>query len=161
MSMAGVNPAAAGGPVGGNSMMMMSDGSPAIPGNGSSAEQTKMLLNTYIYEYFLKMGMHDVARSLSKQPDKFAINVAQKQSPGQRKGGMDGNDADHMDIDSKMDIPDDLPRPSCPNSSPQGTAFLVEWFGIFMDIFQAASRKGNAGPAQQYLMHAQVSTMRT
>jgi hypothetical protein len=146
--MAAVNPAAAGGPVGGGNMMMLSDGSPAMA-NGSS-DQTKTLLNTYIYEYFLKNGMHDVARSLSQQPEKFKINVAQKQSPGQRK-----DDSDAMDIDSKMDIPDDLPRPQCPNSSP-GTAFLVEWFGIFYDIFQASARKGSAGPAQQYLMHAQV-----
>jgi hypothetical protein len=155
MSMAGVNPAAAGGPVGGGNMMMINDGSPAMA-NGSS-DQTRNLLNTYIYEYFIKIGMYDIARSLSQQSEKFKINVAQKQSPGQRKGGIDGNDADAMDVDNKMDIPEDLPRPSCPNSSP-GTAFLVEWFGIFYDIFQASSRKGSAGPAQQYLMHAQVST---
>jgi hypothetical protein len=134
-------------------MMMINDGSPAMM-NGSS-DQTRNLLNTYIYEYFLKIGMHDVARTLSQQQDKFKINIAQKPSPGQRKGGMDG-DADPMDVDNKLDIPDDLPKPSCPNSSP-GTAFLLEWFGIFYDIFQASARKGSAGPAQQYLIHAQVS----
>ena len=155
--MAGVNPAAAGGPVGGGNMMMMGDGSPAMPSNGGS-EQTRVLLNTYIYEYFLKIGMHDVARMLSSQPDKFKIQAAQKPSPGQRKGEVNGVDSDPMDID-KMDLPDDLPRPQLPSNSAQGAAFLVEWFGIFWDIFHA-SRKGGAGPAQQYLMHAQVRIIR-
>jgi len=152
MSMAGVNPAAAGGPVGGG-MMMMPDGSPAQ--SAMPSDQTRAMLNTYIYEYFLKIGMHDVARTLSQQPEKFKIQVATKQSPGRRKDGeANGVEGDAMDVDSKMDIPDDLPRPAFSSSSPQGTGFLLEWFGIFFDIYHA-SRKGSAGPAQQYLMHAQ------
>ena len=160
MNMAAVNPGAAGGPVGGN-MMMMNSGSPANQMNISSAqaEQLKLQLNTYIYEYLLKIGMYDVARQLNQQSDKFKIRLGPKPSPGQRKNGeVNGLDGDAMDMDMDK-IPDDIPRPECPQSDPHGFGFLFEWFGIFSDILQAArpQNKGNMGAAAQYLNYTQVS----
>jgi hypothetical protein len=156
--MAAVNPAVAGGPVGGGNMMMAAD-----PGASAqikaSAEHGKAVLNTYIYEYFLRLGLHDVARLITQQQDKFKLNVKPKQSPGRRKDGdANGTDADTMDVD-KFDIPDDLPVPQNIDMNSPGEGYLVEWFGIFMDLFAAANTRQKVnmgGPAHQYLVHAQV-----
>lgn len=156
--MAAVNPAATGGPVGGGNAMMMMGGvdanMPAIAGS----EETKVRLNTYIYEYVLKLGLHDAARALNSQQDKFKIDSKPKQSPGRRKDGeANGVDSDAMDVD-KFDIPNDLPLPNI-DMSPQGEGFLIEWFSIFSDLFAASSKskQGVNNPATQYLMTAQVS----
>lgn len=156
--MATVNPAAAGGPVGGNMMMMGADGMPNMQVS-AEAEETRIRFNTYIYEYVLRLGLHDAARALSQSQDKFKIKTKAKQSPGRRKDGeANGVDGDAMDVD-KFDIPDDLPMPDVHTPPGQGEGFLVEWFGIFNDLFLAASKPKQMGvtPAHQYLMHAQVS----
>jgi len=169
MNMAGMNPAAvAGGPVGGGGMMMMNNGSPAMQANtGSmSPEQLKAHLNTYIYEYFLKQGHYDIARSLLRE-DKFEIRTKPpvKQSPGRRKDAeVNGVDVDAMDTDVKDDIPDDLPRPFTAESSTAGGSFLYDWFCIFSDLFAAHSRSskmqgaqgGSMGTAAQYLLQHHV-----
>lgn len=149
-----MNPAQAGGPVGGN-MMMMADAGGAVQAGGT--EKTRVQLNTYIYEYFLKIGLHDVARALHQQQDKFKIMTKPKQSPGRRKDGeANGVEPDAMDVD-KFDIPDDLPLPDTAIHL-QGDGFLVDWFSIFSDLFVASriTNKNSMGPSQQYLMHAQV-----
>ncbi len=166
MNMAGMNPpATAGGPVGG--AMMMNNGSPAMQVNTSpSPDQVKAQLNTYIYEYFLKLGLYDHARRLVNE-DKFEIRTkpAVKQSPGRRKDGeVNGVDADAMDTDVRDDIPDDLPRPMHAAENTPGIGFLFEWFSIFSDLFTAHQRSSkmqggqsaNMGPAAQYLMQHQV-----
>lgn len=148
--------------MGGAGMMMMNNGSPAmVPNMENPPENMKIQLNTYIYEYLLKTGLHDVARTLSREGEKFKIRTASKQSPGRKKDNeVNGVDTDAMDLDST--IPDDLPRPLCPESSAQGSGFLFEWFSIFSDIFAANSKKGNnMGPAAQYLLHHQVRTAGT
>ena len=158
MNAMGVN-AGAGGPVGGAGMMMMNNGSPANqPSMDATPEHMKAQLNTYIYEYILKLGLHDVARAMAREGDKFKIRTASKQSPGRKKDGEVNGVDDAMDLDMGIPIPDDIPRPSCPDSNPGGSGFLYEWFSIFSDIFSAHSKKGtNMGPAAQYLMHHQVS----
>jgi hypothetical protein len=155
-------PGPAGGPVqvGGN-MMMMNSGSPAqqLGQNQAQLENVKTQLNTYIYEYLLKIGMYDIARQLHQQQDKFKLRLAAKPSPGQRKNGeVNGVDGNAMDMDLKMDIPDDIPRPECPESDPHGHGFLFEWFGIFSDMLIAArpQNKGNMTAAAQYLSYTQV-----
>jgi hypothetical protein len=168
MNMAGMNPAvmAAGGPVGGG-MIMMNNGSPATQVNvGNSPEQVKAQLNTYIYEYFLKLGHYDIARSLLRE-EKFELRTKPpvKQSPGRRKDAeVNGVDGDSMDTDAKDDIPDDLPRPMhVGDASTPGVGFLFEWFSIFSDLFTAhrsskmqGGQGGNMGTAAQYLMQHQV-----
>ncbi|KIW15487.1 hypothetical protein PV08_05533 [Exophiala spinifera] len=169
--MAGMNPpAVAGGPVGGG--MMMNNGSPAMQVNTSpSPDQVKAQLNTYIYEYFLKLGLYDHARRLVSE-DKFEIRTkpAVKQSPGRRKDAeVNGVDSDAMDTDVKDDIPDDLPRPMHAAENTPGIGFLFEWFSIFSDLFTAHQRSSkmqggqgaNMGAAAQYLMqHQSMQRMR-
>lgn len=155
--MAAVNPAVTGGPVGGANMMMGGDPGLNMPATTGS-EEIKIRLNTWIYEYVLKLGMHEAARALNSQQDKFKIDSKPKSSPGRRKDGeANGVDSDAMEID-KLDIPSDLPLPNL-DMSAQGEGFLVEWFSIFSDIFTAASRpkQGSMTAASHYLMHVNVS----
>ena len=122
-------------------------------------ENLKSQLNTYVYEYVIKLGLHDVARTLARENDKFKIRTQPKSSPGRKKDQeMNGVEGDGMVLDMRMDIPDDLPRPNVPESQAGGNGFLFEWFSIFSDIFNAHSKRVNSGPASQYLMHHQVST---
>jgi hypothetical protein len=165
MNMAGMNPVQ-GGPVGG-AMMMMNNGAPATPSNSESIDEMKRRLNTYIYDYFLNFGYYGHARALV-QDDKFDISLKQtmKSSPGGRRkdGEINGVDENAMDTDSKDDlvIPDDLPRPQVPNECP-GSAFLLDWFSLFNDIFRASAQRGkrtgqrDGAPAQTYLEQTQVS----
>ncbi|ETI28591.1 hypothetical protein G647_01041 [Cladophialophora carrionii CBS 160.54] len=173
MNMAGMNPAAmaAGGPVGGG-MIMMNNGSPATQVNvGNSPEQVKAQLNTYIYEYFLKLGHYDIARSLLREKEfELRTKPPVKQSPGRRKDAeVNGVEGDAMDTDPKDDIPDDLPRPMhVGDASTPGVGFLFEWFSIFSDLFTAhrsskmqGGQGGNMGTAAQYLMqHQNIQRMR-
>lgn len=162
MNMGGMNPAQ-GGPVGGG-MMMMNNGAPATPSNSESLENMKKRLNTYIYDYFLNFNYHDHARALVRD-EKFEIFLKHKSSPGGRRkeGEINGVDENTMDTDSKDDplIPDDLPRPDLPNDCP-GSAFLLDWFCLFNDIYRASARAKKPGQrdgnaAQQYLDQTQVS----
>jgi hypothetical protein len=148
--------------------MMMNNGSPAMGLNTTSPEQMKAQLNTYIYEYLLKTGHFEIARTLLRE-EKFEIRTRPpvKQSPGRRKDAeVNGVDGDAMDTDVKDDIPDDLPRPMhLGDTNTPGIGFLYEWFSIFSDLFAAHQRSskqqgaqgGNMGPAAQYLMQHQVS----
>lgn len=163
MNMGGMNPAQ-GGPVGGG-IMMMNNGAPATPSNSESLDNMKQRLNTYIYDYFLNFGYHDHARALVRD-EKFDIFLKNKSSPGGRRkeGEINGVDENTMDTDSKDDplIPDDLPRPQIPNDCP-GSAFLLDWFCLFNDIYRASAQRAkkpgqrDGTAAQQYLDQTQVS----
>jgi hypothetical protein len=153
VNMGGMN--AMGGPVGGG-MPMINNGAPGVrppmPVNDNRSQ-----LNTYIYEYFLRNGMYDCARSLlnSDQP----MNVI-KDSPGRRRddnGGDEGTDGDSKDdIDSKR--PADLPDPNLPKECPE-SCFLYEWWCLFWDMFNAQRGKGEGRNVLQYVTHTQVSRL--
>lgn len=150
-----MNPAA-GGPVGGGMIMMNNGGSPAVHVNPErNTEHTKQMLNTYVYEYMLKLRCYDIARLLVKD-EKFDF----RQSPNHRKDGeVNGVDVDSMDTDGKDDVPDDLPRPATGDTQSQGNGFLFEWFSVFSDLFAAhrqPNKSGNPTPAMQYLIQHQV-----
>jgi hypothetical protein len=154
MNMAGVNAAVAGGPVGGN-MMMINNGSPAIPpGMEPSIEYTKETLNTYIYEYLVRNGLTDVARTLLQKQDSFKIRTKEG-SPGNRKNGeVNGVDPDAMDMDMKSDFPDDMPRPQVPPiGGPNG--FLFEWFSMFSDLYTAHGKRTKMTGGAGMTAHAQ------
>lgn len=149
-----------GGPVGGGPM-------PVAMNNGVLAAQqqtqhqnapnnTRSVLNTYIYEYFLREGMYECARAMLNSEQ--TINV--KDSPGRRNdGGMgSGVGDDPMDTDSKDDLdskrPADLPAPNVPSSS--DSCFLYEWFCLFWDMLMAQrSKPGINGAVSQYINHTQ------
>lgn len=161
--MATMNPTNVGGPVGG-SMMMMNNGSPAVSGGLNSPDNLRVTLNTVVFDYLLKHGHYEVARSIVRD-DKFEMKTEQKSSPGRRKDGeMNGDAGDGMEMNMKDDVPDDLPRPSGWDGN-QSSGFLLEWFGIFHDLLQAhrmTSTKMNGAnmamtPAGTYLLHEKVS----
>jgi hypothetical protein len=143
---------AMGGPVGGG--VPINGGPNRPPMQVNDNQQQRSQLNTYIYEYFLRNGMHDCARSLlnSEQPIKVI-----KDSPGRRRedaNGEEGADGDSKDdIDSKR--PDDLPAPDVPRECPE-SCFLYEWWCLFWDMFNAQRGKGDGRNVLQYVNHTQV-----
>jgi hypothetical protein len=163
---------AMGGPVGGAPMPMMNNGAAPpqpIPRQMQANEGNRAILNTYIYEYFLRHNMHDCARSLLQASD-GQIKI-QKDSAGGRRdenGNLIGNGLDDsMDTDSKDDLdgkrPDDLPAPDLPSSPLPDSCFLLEWFSLFWDMYHAQKGGGKAGPqpqVTQYVNHTQVGLSR-
>lgn len=165
VNMAGMNPM--GGPVGGAPMPMMNNGAvnPQVQAAAAAARQQQMndsqrgVLNTYIYEYFLRYEMFDCARSLinSNQP----VNVLKEGANRRRDENgniINGVGDDPMDTDSKDDLdsklPEDLPPPKLPMPA-SDTSFLYEWFCLFWDIYNAQRVKGGNGTINQYVAHTQ------
>ncbi|KAM3071446.1 hypothetical protein ACMFMF_007917 [Clarireedia jacksonii] len=155
VNMSGMN--AMGGPVGGG-MPMMNNGAAgagirqAMTNNNDNRSQ----LNTYIYEYFLKNGMWDCARSLvnSNQP----INVVKDSPERDNMGngvGDDGGEDSKDDIDSKR--PSDLFPPNLPKECPE-SCFLYEWWCLFWDMFNAQRGKGDTRNVLQYVTHTQAQS---
>lgn len=155
-----------GGPVGGPPMMM-NNGAVIAPQGGAPKptqvnDSNRTLLNTYIYEYFLRYGMYDCARAILNSDSQVKV---QKDSPGGRRdenGNLLGNGVgdDAMDTDSKDDMdqkrPTDLPDPQVPTPLPD-SCFLYEWFCLFWDMLNAQKGKGSSGQVNQYVSHTQVS----
>ncbi|KAK0708629.1 hypothetical protein B0H67DRAFT_345468 [Lasiosphaeris hirsuta] len=159
-NMANMNPM--GGPVGAPMPMMNNSG--ALPPQGGQRHQAndsnRTLLNTYIYEYFIRNGMYDCARQVIQYDPN--INV-KKDSPGGRRdegGNIVGNGLgdDPMDTDTKDGLdqkrPDDLPAPNVPNLLPD-SCFLYEWFCLFWDVFNSQKGKGSSNQVNQYVQHTQ------
>lgn len=166
---------AMGGPVGGAPMPMMNNGAMAVrpqqppqpqPQQQQQQQQQQQmqfaagaidggrsLLETYIYDYFIRQGMYDCARTILQNNPQ--IKTDKSQSPGQNLNGL-GDDP--MDTDSKDNIdqkrPEDLPPAAIPNSS-TNNIFLLEWFSLFWDMFNSQKSKGPA-LVNQYVQHNQV-----
>lgn len=156
MGMANMNPM--GGPVGGAPMPMMNNGAinPQAAAAAAAARQQAMnesqrgVLNTYIYEYFIRYGMFDCARSLLSSDQQVNVH---------KDGSKAANGDDSMDTDNKDDLdaklPEDLPPPKLPMPA-SDTSFLYEWFCLFWDIYNAQRSKGGNGTVNQYVSHTQV-----
>ncbi|KAI9732889.1 MAG: hypothetical protein M1834_003829 [Cirrosporium novae-zelandiae] len=146
---------AMGGPVGGMPMMNAMNSAQTSRNDGDSPPY----LNTYIYDYFIKNGLYDCARSLLHSDAHILTHTEQtKTSPG-RKDEVNGVDNDAMDTDKDhMKIPQDLPRPKLVEDG-SSSAFLVDWWSLFWDIFSERGKKaemapGMGGPAAQYVQHS-------
>lgn len=152
------------GPPGGGpgAMPMMNNGAVPPPAGPRPQqpinEANKHLLNTYIYEYFLRNEMFECARVLLHSDNQ----IKTQDGPGGRRdenGNIIANGADNMDVDNKDNIdtkgPEGLPQPSIPNPS-MDNPFLYEWFCLFWDMFNA--QKGKSGNVQvnSYMNHTQV-----
>lgn len=137
-------------------MPMMNNGANgATPRQGPEEEEPdyELRLNTYIYDYFLKNHHFECAKAM--------LN-------GHHNGDMplktfskrDANGGGSMHIDSKDDLdsklPDDLPLAVVP-TDPQGASFLLEWFGLFWDVYFAHQKKAPPASAQamQYVARTQ------
>ncbi|RSL63982.1 hypothetical protein CEP53_004262 [Fusarium sp. AF-6] len=173
VNMANMNPM--GGPVGGAPMPMMNNGAmnpqaaAAAAAAAASRQQQandnqRSILNTYIYEYFIRMGMYDCARSLLSSDQQ--VNVLKDGANRRRDENgnlINGVGDDPMDTDSKDDIdaklPDDLPPPKLPMPA-SDTSFLYEWFSVFWDIYYAQRAKSNNNTINQYVAHTQQELLR-
>jgi len=119
-------------------------------------EDLRIRLNTYIYDYLLKMEKFDLARSFHMT---CQIKVKQSTSPG--RGAVNGVD-DGMDADSKDALtkkPADLPIPEVPAYSEKGTCFLYDWWCQFWDVYGArTNRQTRVTPVtMDYISHNLVS----
>jgi len=116
-------------------------------------EDQKIRLNTYIYDYLLKLEEYELARSFSTVcPIKSKNNT----SPG--RGTVNGVD-DAMESDSKdasIKKKHDLPIPDVPSYSENGNCFLYDWWCQFWDVYGARTRVGQTRATEttlQYLGH--------
>ncbi|KAL8968161.1 MAG: hypothetical protein Q9197_005032 [Variospora fuerteventurae] len=149
MNMAAVN--GVGGPM---PMPMMNNGANgAIPRPGNEEEpHYQSRLNTYIYDYFVKHQRFECAKAMLS--DGMPLSTKDKRHEN------DMNGASNMHVDSKDDLelkmPDGLPHPDVP-TDPHGTSFLLEWFGLFWDVFFAHQRKAPLASQQamQYVQRTQ------
>lgn len=153
---------AMGGPVGGGPIPMGMNNGSLGPGQNSAQqkldmEKNRTVLNTYIYDYFLREGMYDSARTMLNSEQ--TINVV-KDSPGRQNGNGAGDDP--MDTDSKDGLnskrPDDLPMPNLPVLS--DNCFLFEWFCLFWEMLSAQRNKNLVSATMnQYINHTQVGSL--
>lgn len=160
MNMAGLNPHV-GGPVGGTAAMMMNN-TTSMAGQmpQTNRDETIKRFNTYIYDYFIKFDQIDCAKALVAHQLPMYVDAPVKTSPGRRRDGeVNGVDPDSMDTDSKDDYkyPEEMPRPNVPRHCPQ-SAFIFEWWSLFMEMFAASRKKDNNTPVGAYINQSQVST---
>jgi LisH len=161
VNVTGLNPGQ-GGPGGG--VPMMNNGSTA-PRTEGAALDTEQMLNTYIYDYFLKRGYYECARMFWRDESvRLSTEPITKPSPGHRRDGdVNGIDTDAMMSDSKdgdkLKIPDDLPLPQLPNHTPQ-SSFLLDWFSLFWEMFWTIRKKGQSIDAGRYVQYMQVISPR-
>ncbi|KAL9007075.1 MAG: hypothetical protein Q9188_000198 [Gyalolechia gomerana] len=134
----------------GGGMPMMNNGANgATPRQGPEEDEPDYRLNTYIYDYFVKYHHFECAKAMLN--GELPLNTIPKR---------DVNGAGNMHVDSKDELdsklPDDLPLPGVP-TDPQGASFLLEWFGLFWDVFNAHQRKAPPASAQamQYVARTQ------
>ncbi|KAI4188478.1 MAG: hypothetical protein LQ348_003920 [Seirophora lacunosa] len=134
-------------------MPMMNNGANGAtprPGNEEEPDYNQRL-NTYIYDYFVKTQRFDCAKAMLN--DGMPLTVDKRRD-------NDMNGASNMHVDSKDDLeskmPNDLPPAALP-TDPHGTSFLLEWFGLFWDVFFANQRKAPLASQQamQYVQRTQ------
>ncbi|CUS12087.1 unnamed protein product [Tuber aestivum] len=135
----------------------------------------RSLLNTYIYDYFLKNDMIESARSLFNEGEVLTLpnDGSRRPSPARRaqKHDPDGSIVNGID-DNPMDTGegsqrktedgedgtkrgDDLPRPKVPSDCPH-SSFLFDWWCIFSDIFGARNGGVKNPHAAAYVAQTQV-----
>lgn len=148
MAMAGMPNA--GGPVGGAPMMNA--------GSRSSQNIHHHLnsLNTYIYDYLIRQGFHDVARAMfkaSKQSDNKMQLAVDDASIGRDVNGVDGTD-------SKEDVkrPADLPEPGN-GVGRADNCFLEDWWCQFWDLHAGARNAATNPNISHYIKGNQVSKL--
>ncbi len=160
------NMATMGGPVG-PPMGMMNNGAvppPQAPSRPPSTpfQDQRVVLNTYIYDYFLHFGMYEAARALLKCNAPLKVQKDGLDDRRDENGNIVGNGVgdDSMDTDSKEDIdakrPSDLPQPLVPMPSTD-SCFLYDWFSLFWDMFNSQKGKGGNNVVTSYVNHTQVS----
>lgn len=154
MNAGGMN--TAGGAVG---KMTMPNNPRAGPARQSGQDPSDML-NTYIYDHFLRSGKWDIARAIYQSG--MTLQTVPKSSPNRRNGdgnAVNGVDSNAMDTDNKDDSdskrPDDLPAAKMPQSHPD-VSFLADWWALFMGVFRA-QRDNGLTDMHHYVQQTHVS----
>ncbi|KAF2100860.1 hypothetical protein NA57DRAFT_74459 [Rhizodiscina lignyota] len=135
MNMAGM--AGAGGPVGGGAQAANAMARGAINQNRVRLD----MLNTYIYDYFIRQEQWDVARAMhkaAKTSDNMPLSFADgKPSPSGRdvNGVGDAMDTDSKDFKKPADLPDS-------KFGPNDGCFLMDWWSQFWDLYDGQRQKG-------------------
>ncbi|KAK6539552.1 hypothetical protein TWF694_009765 [Orbilia ellipsospora] len=143
---------------------------PNMP-NGSGAKALeRALLNTYIYDYFIRHDMYDSARAILQEAEVSTEpnTSVRRASPSRRsqKHDPDGNlingiddsmDGDRKDDGEGSERGADLPLPKVPQDS-SGGSFLYDWWSLFWDIFGARTGKAVSGPAMTYVNQVQAKS---
>jgi hypothetical protein len=160
MNMAGMN--SAGGPVGG--MPMINNGPAAALRNSNAPQDNSVeLLNTYIYDYFLRLEMWEPARAMINTGN-VKPNKANKTSPRRRQDadGSTVNGVDDADSKDTLDVklPDDLPPSGLPSDGIQNS-FLHDWWSLFWDIFGAQRGKQKSNDSLAYVQNSLVRWQET
>jgi len=147
-----------GGPVGG----------PNMNNGGQSNERT--LLNTYIYDYFLKNHMHDCAQAILREGEVLA-NGSRRASPSRRpqKHDADGNIMTNGVDDAMENADGSGPRKTedgedaergfpLPNVvGIQQGCFLLDWWLLFWELYGVRTNtKAGTLQATQYLQNTQA-----
>ncbi|KAL7267727.1 hypothetical protein RUND412_009671 [Rhizina undulata] len=152
--------------------MNLNNGGPRV--HAPSPPDSKTLLNTYIYDYFLKNDMVECARTMfnSGEADVQTNDGSRRTSPSRRpqKHDADGNAINGID-ENAMDTGEgparkledgeegsknglDLPPAKVPSDCPQ-QSFLLDWWCLFWDIFNARNGSNKGTPAAVYVNHTQ------
>jgi hypothetical protein len=121
-----------GGPVGGPAMAAM-----------QQSNETKMDLNTCIYDHLLQMRQYDLAREFRKQNPQVKTKIKNK-----------ANGVSDADPKRPDDLPDADVIPFRGDSS-----FLSDWWAMFWDLFYTARRPGVNGTSStqtQYLQQQKI-----
>lgn len=142
----------------GGGMPMMNSGANGAtprPENEEEHNNYERILNTYIYDYFVKNHHFDCAKAMLNNG--MPVATADKHRGDDVNGNMHSDTKD--DRDSK--IPEDLPLAAVPSDS-QGACFLFDWFGLFWDVFFASQKKAPpaSADAMQYVARTQVRLSR-
>jgi len=121
----------------------------------STTNHSKLTLDTYIYDYFLRKGQRDIAKAMLDS-DLTGLTTTSKTIDRQEPRAID----DSTDADLKAEMQkrvEGLPAAAVNETHP-GEAFLMDWWLLFWDLWSATrpANKGNNGPVSQYLAHTQV-----
>lgn len=121
----------------------------------STTNHSKLTLDTYIYDYFLRKGQRDIAKAMLDSDLKILTTTSKNNDRQDVKAIDDSTDADlKADMQKRVE---GLPAAALNETHP-GEPFLMDWWLLFWDLWSATrpANKGHNGPVSQYLAHTQA-----
>lgn len=112
----------------------------------AQAQNAKQLLNAYIYDFMVKNGLSQTAKTFVNEAEVPSLTS----SPlSQSKDVPHSNDENNYSAENlQFQKDNNLPLLSLNMDVPQG--FLYEWWQVFWDVFQARNNKRTNQYAMQY-----------
>ena len=119
----------------------------------SQHESEKAFLHNYIYDYLIKNNFIDSAKTFHKEAEVTSNGeTISLKNPDSDKVDNSSKDSNNKSTIKKETI--ELPSPIIVVDTAQ--SFLLEWWTIFWDLYNAKGAKSNASPtAQQFLRFRQ------